>query len=477
MSGSFHRWTLGETRAALERGEVTPSELLQASLLQARTFAADNAFITLDDAGATSSAEEATERRAEGKLRSPYDGIPIALKDNIVTEGLRTTAGSRFLDGWIPPYASTVAERLRAAGFVIVGKTNLDEFGMGSSGEHSAFGPTLNPREPGRVPGGSSSGSAAAVARGTVSSAFGTDTGGSVRLPAAYCRIMGLRPSYGRVSRWGVVAHASSLDQVGPLARSVDDLEVLLSLVAGVDARDATSVPADLPRDVTSDVGPMTIGRLSLGTDVEATVGDATETAAVTLRKAGYRVVDLDPGLRELALDTYYVLSSAEAASNLARYDGIRFGQPGRGSSFEETVVDARTRGFGPEVKRRIFVGNHALSAADDRDLYERAARARTLIQQAHASAFAQVDVLLGPVSATDPFPLGSRTADPVHMYRTDAYTVPIALIGGCGLALPIGASAVQLTAPPFAEARLFRLARQLEVDLELGEICRPGDG
>jgi aspartyl-tRNA(Asn)/glutamyl-tRNA(Gln) amidotransferase subunit A len=415
-----------EVGAAIRAGRLCPVDLAEAALARAERFDDARAFVTLDREGALRAARAARARQKRGDSRSPLDGVPLALKDNLVTRGLRTTCASRMLADWIPPYDGAAAEAVERAGAVSLGKTNLDELAMGSSGEHSAFGATANPRAPGFVCGGSSSGSAAAVALGLVFGALGSDTGGSIRLPAAFCGVWGLNPSYGRVSRFGLVAHASSLDRVGPLARTALDLAHLLDAIAGPDDRDATCLRAAPPRfaDACSP-GAMRVGVMRAA-DVEPAVGAAVEAVASQLGAAGHTIVGVDaPADDPLTIDAYYVLATAEAASNLARFDGMRFGHRVEAGGFAATVRASRGAGLGPEVQRRIRLGTWVSARERAATIHRRALQYRAAVVRAFAAAFERVDVLLGPVAATGPFPLGSRLDDPVAMYETDRWTCP----------------------------------------------------
>ena len=472
MSGiDLHR-SAAELGDALRSGRLCAVELLEATLERIAATASLGTYLTVDARGARAAAEAARARLKSGGGRSPIDGVPIALKDNLVTKGLRTTCGSKLMASWIPPYDGAAAEALRRAGAVLVGKTNLDEFGMGSSGEHSAFFVTKNPWDAARVPGGSSSGSAVAVATGTAGAALGTDTGGSVRLPAAFCGAWGLMPSYGRVSRHGVVAHASSLDRVGVLGRSVRDVATILEVLAGPDPRDAScSVrpPGAYVATTATPPGPRTVGRVQPPPEdaVDDTVADALDHVARTLERLGHRVVDVDPPDLELALDTYYVIASAEAASNLARFDGMRFGQRVEAGGYAESVRASRAAGLGPEVKRRIALGEWVSSTEQYGRVYEQAQRARTAVVRDFVRRFEVVDVLLSPVVATAPFRLGARLEDPDAMHATDRWTIPGSLAGLCGLTVPVksplGPQAVLLSGAAFREAEILALARSVE--------------
>jgi aspartyl-tRNA(Asn)/glutamyl-tRNA(Gln) amidotransferase subunit A len=406
----------------------------------------------------------------------PLAGVPIALKDNLCTRGVPTTCSSRILEGWRPPYTATVVERVVAAGAVPVAKTNLDEFAMGSSTENSAFGATRNPRDPSRVPGGSSGGSAAAVAAGYAPLALGSDTGGSIRQPAALCGVVGVKPTYGLVSRYGLIAFASSLDQIGPFANTVADAALLLDVIAGHDARDSTSIPAS-PSPVTPTlergVDGLRVGIVEELTDadgIQPEVRDAVERAALALEKSGATVDRVSVPSTRYGLSAYYLIAPAEASSNLARYDGVRYGL--RVDGDDVAVMNARTRdaGFGDEVKRRIMLGTYALSAGYYDAYYGQAQRVRTLIIRDFERAYERFDVLLSPTSPTVAFELGARTTDPLAMYLSDVCTIPTNLAGHAAISVPYGNGegglpiGVQVLAPALGEELMFRTARALEV-------------
>jgi aspartyl-tRNA(Asn)/glutamyl-tRNA(Gln) amidotransferase subunit A len=430
-------------------------------------------LVTADAARATARSIDAAVARGDDP--GPLAGVPIALKDNLCTRGVPTTCSSRILEGWCPPYSATVVERELAAGAVPVAKTNLDEFAMGSSTENSAYGPTRNPRDPSRVPGGSSRGSAAAVAAGYAPLALGSDTGGSIRQPAALCGVVGVRPTYGLVSRYGLIAFASSLDQIGPFADDVADAARLRDVIAGHDPLDSTSIAGDrAPVSAVLDRGVdgLRVGIVEELTDVDgihADVRDAVERAGRTLEKLGATVDRVSVPSTQHGLSAYYLIAPAEASSNLARYDGVRYGL--RVDGDDVAVMNARTRaaGFGPEVKRRIMLGTYALSAGYYDAYYGQAQRVRTLIIRDFARAYERFDVLLTPTSPTVAFELGAKTADPLAMYLSDVCTIPSNLAGHAAMSVPFGVGehglpiGVQVLAPALGEDVMFRTARALE--------------
>jgi aspartyl-tRNA(Asn)/glutamyl-tRNA(Gln) amidotransferase subunit A len=429
--------------------------------------------LVLTDA-ARVAATEIDAQVARGVDPGPLAGVPIALKDNMCTRGIPTTCSSNILDGWRPPYDATVVSSLRAAGAVLIGKTNLDEFAMGSSTENSAFGPTRNPHDPSRVPGGSSGGSACAVAAGFAALALGSDTGGSIRQPAALCGVVGVKPTYGVVSRYGLIAFASSLDQIGPLATSVADAAALLDAISGHDAMDSTSWPAPQP-PVSPSLGDGVEG-LRIGVVREFMEGGAdadvlgrVESAAAALAAAGADVVEVSVPSVIYGLSAYYLIAPAEASSNLARYDGVRYGLRVPAADILDMYCETRAKGFGPEVKRRIMLGTYALSAGYYDAYYGQAQRVRTLIIQDFARAYEHCDALLAPTAPTTAFPLGAKTDNPLAMYLSDVFTIPSNLAGHPGMSVPFGTGAdglpvgVQVLAPALAEAVMFRVGAVLE--------------
>ena len=433
-----------------------------------------NVFLHVDVEGAHAAAAAVDARVARGEDPGPLAGVPLAVKDNLCQVGVPTTCSSKILEGWRPPYNATVIDRVVAAGAVPVGKTNLDEFAMGSSTENSAFGPTRNPLDPTRVPGGSSGGSAAAVAAAMVPLALGSDTGGSIRQPAALCGLVGVKPTYGLVSRYGLVAFASSLDQIGPFAASVGDAALLLEVLAGHDPRDSTSLPEPAPSlvaHVDDGVAGTRVGLVrELYEGADESVTTAVRAAADALRAAGAEVVELSIPELGATLSAYYLIAPAEASSNLARFDGVRYGLRVAADDVTTMMEATRTAGFGAEVKRRIMLGTYALSAGYYDAYYGQALKVRTLTINAFARAYERVDVLLGATTPTVAFPFGTKTADPMAMYLNDVFTIPTNLAGDPALSVPFATGeaglpvGVQLLGPGRSEARLFAAARVLEI-------------
>jgi len=462
--------------AAVRRGERSATDVVEEHLavIAARDGELNACnLVTGDAARETAAVIDAAVARGEDP--GPLAGVPIALKDNLCTRGVPTTCSSKILEGWRPPYTATAVERVLAAGAVPVAKTNLDEFAMGSSTENSAFGPTRNPRDPSRVPGGSSGGSAAAVAAGYAPLALGSDTGGSIRQPAALCGVVGVKPTYGLVSRYGLIAFASSLDQIGPFANSVTDAALLLDVIAGPDTADSTSIRSEaepiLPQ-LERGVAGLRVGiidELASGEGFQPEVLAAVQQAAAALEAAGATVDHVSVPSAQYGLSAYYLLAPAEASSNLARYDGVRYGL--RVDGEDVSVMNARTReaGFGPEVKRRIMLGTYALSAGYYDAYYGQAQRVRTLIIRDFARAYEQFDVLLSPTSPTVAFPLGAKSAEPLAMYLSDVCTIPTNLAGHPAMSVPFGTGeaglpvGVQVLAPALGEGVMFRTARVLE--------------
>ncbi len=470
--------TATELAAALRAGELSAVELTESCLRRIEAVEPHvGAFLERTPELALEQAREVDLRRGAGEELPVVAGIPLALKDVFTTRGIRTTCGSRILETYVPPYDCTPWERLRAAGSVLLGKTNCDEFAMGSSNENSAFGPVHNPWDLERVPGGSSGGSAAAVAAGEAVWALGTDTGGSVRQPAALCGVVGLKPTYGLVSRYGLIAFASSLDTVGTFTRSVRDAAVLLSAIAGRDPRDATSLEApvgDYAEGLEREVRGLRVGVIAeaFGEGVEPGTRAALGAALDRFAAMGAEVEEASLPHTEYALSAYYLIAPSEASSNLARYDGVRYGLRAPGRDSVEMMMRTRGQGFGPEVKRRIILGTYALSAGYYEAYYGQAQKVRTLIIRDYEAAFERFDVLVSPTSPTTAFRIGEKAEDPLAMYLSDVFTIPANLAGvpaisiPCGLdprGLPVG---LQLTGPILGEHTVLRAAHALEGEL-----------
>ena len=464
-------------RQQLESGAISARELLELHLNRITAVEGQvHAFLEVTRERALADARRIDEARAAGETLPPLAGIPLAIKDNLCTKGIATTCSSRMLAGFIPPYESTVTERLWAAGAVLVGKTNLDEFAMGSSTETSAFGASHNPWNPERVPGGSSGGSAAAVAAGECVGSLGSDTGGSIRQPAAFCGVVGLKPTYGRVSRWGLVAFASSLDQVGPFAGSVADAAELLQVIAGADPRDGTCLQAPVPDYVAALAQPLTGVRVGLirecfeqqGLDPE--VRKSVMASAQLLESLGCELVDVSCPRFNEGIATYYVIAPSEASANLARYDGVKYGyRSAEAGTLAEMTARSRAEGFGDEVQRRILIGTYALSAGYVDAYYRKAQQVRTLIRRDFDAAFDQVDVLLTPTTPTTAFRSGAHADDPLGMYLADLLTIPANLAGLPAISVPCGFDAeglpigLQLITGVLQEERLLQVAHQFE--------------
>jgi aspartyl-tRNA(Asn)/glutamyl-tRNA(Gln) amidotransferase subunit A len=470
------RLTIHEARERLTVGELSAVELTEAIL--DRIVAVDDdvrAYLATSREQALEQAEAADAARAAGLSSSDaLLGIPVAVKDVLCTKAMPTTAGSRILEGFMPPYDATVVARLREAGAVIPGKTNTDEFAMGSSTENSAYFTTRNPWDLTRVPGGSSGGSAAAVAAGECLAALGSDTGGSVRQPASLCGVVGLKPTYGRVSRYGLIAFASSLDQVGVLTKDVTDAAIMLGAIAGHDPRDGTSVELPVPdyaEALTGDVTGVRVGvpEAYFVEGLQAAVEEAVRSAVETLAELGAEVRSVSLPHTDYALPVYYLIAPAEASANLARYDGVRYGLRAESGSLDELYKQTRGEGFGPEVKRRIMLGTYALSAGYYDAYYLKAQKVRTLIKADFDAAFEEVDVIVGPTSPTTAFRIGEKVEDPLQMYLSDVFTLSMNLAGICGLSLPCGFDeqglpiGMQVTGPAFGEGEVLRVAHAYE--------------
>ncbi|MBM3687462.1 MAG: Asp-tRNA(Asn)/Glu-tRNA(Gln) amidotransferase subunit GatA [Actinobacteria bacterium] len=465
---------------AIAEGEVSAREVTQAHLDRiAEVDDRVHAFLHVDGQGALATADAVDASRAAGEPLGPLAGVPLALKDILAMKGVPTTCGSRILEGWRPPYDATVVERLRAAGIPILGKTNMDEFAMGSSTEHSAYGPTHNPWDLDRIPGGSGGGSAAAIASFEAPLAIGTDTGGSIRQPAAVTGTVGVKPTYGGVSRYGLVALASSLDQAGPCTRTVMDAALLHSVIGGHDPRDSTSIPDPMPDVVAAaaraDVRGMRIGlvRELTGEGYQAGVEQRFREAVEILEHLGAEVVEVSCPHFDYALGAYYLILPSECSSNLARFDGMRYGLrvgDDGDRSVEEVMSLTREAGFGPEVKRRIMLGTYALSSGYYDAYYGQAQKVRTLIQRDFDAAFAQCDVLVSPTAPTTAFRIGEKVDDPLAMYLNDVATIPVNMAGNCAMSLPVGLApedglpvGLQVMAPPMADDRLYLVGGALE--------------
>jgi aspartyl-tRNA(Asn)/glutamyl-tRNA(Gln) amidotransferase subunit A len=473
-------WTAARTADSIASGEVSAVEVTQAHL--DRIAAVDgklHAFLHVDTDGALASASRVDALRGSGEALGSLAGVPLALKDVLVQQGIPTTCGSKILEGWRPPYDATVVSKLKDAGVVILGKTNMDEFAMGSSTENSAYGPTRNPWALDRVPGGSGGGSSAAVSGYLAPLAIGTDTGGSIRQPAAVTGSVGVKPTYGGVSRYGLVAFSSSLDQAGPCARTVLDAALLHEVIAGYDPRDSTSVDVPVPAVVEAakrlDIKGMRVGVVKEfgGEGYQAGVRQRFSEAVELLTALGAEVVELSCPSFDYAMPAYYLIAPSECSSNLARFDAMRFGlrvgDDGEHSA-EEVMALTRAAGFGPEVKRRIMLGTYALSSGYYDAYYGQAQKVRTLITRDFAAAFETVDVLVSPTTPTTAFPIGERTDDPLAMYLADLCTIPANLAGNCAMSIPCGLApedglpvGLQIMAPTFADDRLYRVGATLE--------------
>ena len=468
--------TIDEIHRQYLTGEATPSEITRAALDRIEESQERlNAFITVDRGGALRRAAEMDAGIKDAVRTNPLAGIPVAVKDNMCREGLRTTCGSRILGNYLPPYTATAVARLSEAGAIIVGKTNMDEFAMGSSTENSSFGPVHNPWNEEYVPGGSSGGSAVAVAAGLVPIALGSDTGGSIRLPASFCGIVGLKPTYGRVSRYGLVAFASSLDQIGPLARNARDAARTLGVISGRDRFDSTSANVDVPdylATLTDEVRGLRIGVPAecFGEGLDAEVRDRVEAAIEKLRERGAVIVPVSLPHSRYVVAVYYIIATAEASSNLARYDGVRYGlRAEEARSLAEMYRRTRDEGFGAEVKRRIMLGTFALSSGYYDAYYEKAQRVRAMLVADFDAAFECCDVIATPTAPTPPFRLGEKANDPLAMYLSDVYTVTLNLTGLPGISVPCGMTAnglpigLQLIGNHFDEMRLLNAAYACE--------------
>ncbi|CQR58245.1 Glutamyl-tRNA(Gln) amidotransferase subunit A [Paenibacillus riograndensis SBR5] len=472
---SLFQYRLPELHNMLRSKEISVGELTEESLAAiAERDGKVHAFLTLNEEGARASARALDDKLASGAARGLLFGLPAGIKDNIVTKGLRTTCASQFLSNFQPIYDATVVTKLRQADAVTVGKLNMDEFAMGGSNENSSFGPVRNPWDVERVPGGSSGGSAAAVAAGEVLFTLGSDTGGSIRQPASYCGVVGLKPTYGLVSRYGLVAFASSLDQIGPITRNVEDSAYVLQAIAGYDAQDSTSANVDIPDYLSALTGDISGLRIAvpkeyIGEGVDASVRDTVLSALKVLESLGAVWEEVSLPHTEYAVATYYLLSSSEASSNLARFDGVRYGvRADDGGGLLDLYHNSRSEGFGAEVKRRIMLGTYALSSGYYDAYYLKAQKVRTLIKQDFDDVFQKYDVVIGPTAPTTAFKLGSQIEDPLTMYLNDILTIPVSLAGipavsiPCGFAegLPVG---LQIIGKEFDESTVLRVAHAFE--------------
>ncbi len=470
----YHDKTLAELSAMLEAGEVTSVELTQAFLDRIKQYDPQiNSFVTVSDELALKQAADADAQRKAGKT-TPLTGIPIAHKDIFCTLDVKTSCGSKMLDNFISPYDATVVEKMKQAGVVMLGKTNMDEFAMGSSNETSFYGPVKNPWNTDAVPGGSSGGSAASVAARLAPASTGTDTGGSIRQPASLCGISGLKPTYGRISRYGMIAFASSLDQAGPMAQTAEDCALLLNAMAGFDPKDSTSIEKDVPdytANLNQDLNGLKIGlpREYFGEGLDADVAEIINTAIEQYRSMGAEVIDISLPNSNLAVPVYYVVAPAECSSNLSRFDGVRFGYRCEDpKDLEDLYKRSRGEGFGEEVKRRIMVGTYALSAGYYDAYYIKAQKLRRMISDDFTQAFKQVDVIMGPTAPSTAFNIGEKTDDPVSMYLSDIYTIATNLAGLPGMSIPAGFSnnmpvGLQIIGNAFNESRILNVAHQYQ--------------
>ncbi len=486
----MHEWTLLEAAEKVRGKEISSRELTRAILDRIdRLNPRINAYITVLPEEAMKDALACDEAQAKGRSMGPLHGVPVGLKDIFCTRGIRTTCGSRILHDFLPPYDAAVTGKIAASGAVLLGKQNMDEFAMGSSTETSHFGPARNPWASDRIPGGSSGGTAAAVASGLCFAGVGTDTGGSIRQPASVCGVVGMKPTYGRVSRYGMIAFASSLDQGGPITRSVPDAAMVLSIIAGHDRRDSTSVDLPVPdylASVRESVQGLTVGlprEYFEGEGLDPAVRAAVEKALSALTSRGARALPVSLPHTRYALSAYYIIAPAEASSNLARYDGVRYGHRARcEGGLIEMMSRTRAEGFGAEVKRRVMIGTYALSAGYYEAYYGKAQKVRTLIRRDFEEAFSKVDVILTPTSPTPAFRIGEKTGDPLTMYLSDIFTIPCNLAGIPGISVPCGMSAdglpigAQLLGKHFREEDLFKAAAAIEREIPLTRVA-PAEG
>ncbi|MEI6288012.1 MAG: Asp-tRNA(Asn)/Glu-tRNA(Gln) amidotransferase subunit GatA [bacterium] len=474
----LNKLSLLEAFKGLREKEFSSVELTKDCLKQIKKL--DNkvkAFLTVDEEGAMSQAKLADVKIKKGDGISPLAGIPVSVKDLFCTRGLRTTAASKILENYIPPFDATAIAKLKNNDAVIVGKTNLDEFAMGGSTENSAYGPTHNPWDLDRVPGGTSGGSTASVSADMCIYSLGTDTGGSIRQPASFCGVSGLKVSYGRVSRYGVVADASSLDTIGPIAKNVADLALILGYIAGQDSKDSTTPPikvADYSAEINKDLKGLKIGlpKEYFIEGMHAGVHDAVMMAVKKFEELGAEVIDISLPMTDSALASYYIIQPAEVSSNLARYDGIRYGLSKRESDLQKIYLDSRSQGFGREAKRRIMIGTYALSAGYYDAYYKQAMKIRTLVKNDFDKAFEKVDVIMTPVAPTPAYKIGEKITDPLAMYLEDVFTVPASLAGICGLSVPVGFAeglpvGLQILGKRFNEETILRAGHQYQLNTD----------
>ena len=476
MGEEYLTWTAGELARKIQKGEIRPSEAVEASLLQIERMEPQiGAFLQIDREGALARAEEVEQGIRSGKYQGPFAGVPAAVKDNICTKGMETTCASRILSGFYPPYDACAVEKLKEAGIIILGKTNMDEFAMGSTTETSAWKVTKNPWNTGHVPGGSSGGSCAAVAADECFIALGSDTGGSIRQPSSFCGVTGIKPTYGTVSRYGLIAYASSLDQIGPIGKDVADCARMLSLLAGQDRRDSTSLKKetlDFEEDLAGDIRGMKVGipKEYLDEGIDPEVRDALKKTMEILKERGASVEEFSLGMTEYVIPSYYIIASAEASSNLARFDGVKYGyRSPHADSLHEMYKMTRSEGFGTEVKRRIFLGSFVLSSGYYDAYYLKALKARAVIKEAFDRAFVAYDVLLGPAAPQTAPKIGESLSDPLQMYLGDLYTAAVNLAGLPAISVPCTVSkaglpiGIQLIGDCLQEKKIIRAAAAFE--------------
>ena len=469
--------TVESTRVAIAEKRLTPSRLVNSFYKKIKTDDPEiHAYLTLCEDRALTQAQQIERLVTSGSPLPPLAGVPVGIKDVMVTRGLRTTAGSKILENFIPPYDCTAVARMEAAGAIVLGKLNCDEFAMGSSNENSAYGPVRNPRDKSRVPGGSSGGSAAAVAAGMAVATLGSDTGGSIRQPASFCGVVGLMPTYGRVSRYGLIAFASSLDHIGPLTKTVKDSAIILRVIAGRDPLDSTSADVPVPdyeTELSRPVNGLRIGvpQEYFGVGLDAEVRNAVEAGIDRLRAAGCKIVPISLPHTAYAVPAYYVIATAEASANLARFDGVRYGHRSKSAhTLSEMYRRSRDEGFGPEVKRRIMLGTYALSAGYYDAYYLKAQRVRTLLMRDFQEAFTRVDAIVTPTAPTPAFKIGEKADDPLAMYLADIYTVTADLAGVPGISVPCGNTqsglpiGLQVLGRHFDESTVLRVAQTVEL-------------